>query len=145
MEKLVVELKGRDLYHDGKLLKRVDQATKGPGNEVFKIEGLPNTNGKKWISLSILAQGINEITCTASSATRLPQAKTTKKEYEFTEEEAIEVGMLQGKINDIINVAKARYVSPPDFTKNPSTMTEQERQAQIEHIKNYMKYMGYEG
>jgi hypothetical protein len=142
MEKLVVELKGRDLYHDGKLLKRIDQATKGPGNEVFKIEGLPHSNGKKTVSLSILKQGINELECTASTATnRTPKSASSKKEYELTHEEAVEIGVLQGQINDIINVAKARYVAKPDFSKDTSNMTPEEKLAFKAEIEKWMKYM----
>jgi len=137
MEKLVLTRKGNDVFYDGRKLTRVDQATKGPNNEVVKIEGLPNSNGKKWISLSLLAQGINEITCTAKVVTRHAQTSIQKPLYTLTPEETITVKDLQSQIDVIVEAAKARYIPKPNLDIDPTQMTPEEREAKIAEIMKY--------
>lgn len=137
MEKLVLMRKGNDVFFGPRKLTRVDQATKGPNNEQIKIEGLPNSNGKKWVSLSLLAQGINELTCTAKTTTRHAQTPAQKQLYTLTPEEALYVKDLQSQIDAIIEDAKARYVPKPDLDIDPSQMTPEEREAKIAEILKY--------
>jgi len=135
MEKLVLIRKDRDVYHDGTKLTRVDQSTKGAGNEVIKIEGLPNANGKKWVSLSLLAEGVNELTCTARDVTR--HAQTPSQKYVLTADEQHIVTQLQAQIDAIVNAAKARFVPKPDLNVDPSKMTPEEREAKIAEVRKY--------
>ena len=58
---LVLTRKGVDVFHDKVKLTVVAQATKGANKEVVKIDGLPGSNGQKWISLSTLKEGINNL------------------------------------------------------------------------------------
>lgn len=120
-----------EVFFEGKKLTIVAQATKGPGKEVVKIEGLPGSNGQKWISLKRLEQGINEIQCEAREV-------TVGAKYKLTAEEQARVNELQNEIDEIINAAKARYVAKPDMNIDPSKMTEAERKAKIAELKAYL-------
>lgn len=120
-----------EVFFEGKKLTIVAQATKGPGKEVVKIEGLPGSNGQKWISLKRLEQGINEIQCEAREV-------TVGAKYKLTAEEQARVNELQNEIDEIINAAKARYVAKPDLNIDPSKMTEAERKAKIAELKAYL-------
>ena len=123
-----------EVFFEGKKLTIVAQATKGPGKEVVKIEGLPGSNGQKWISLKRLEQGINEIQCEAREV-------TVGAKYKLTAEEQARVNELQAEIDEIINAAKARYVAKPDMNIDPSKMTEAERLAKIAELKAYLGLM----
>ena len=120
-----------EVFFEGKKLTIVAQATKGPGKEVVKIEGLPGSNGQKWISLKRLEQGINEIQCEAREV-------TVGAKYKLTAEEQARVNELQAEIDEIISNAKARYVAKPDMNIDPSKMTEAERLAKIAELKAYL-------
>ena len=137
MDNLVLMRKGQDVFFEGRKLTRVDQATKGPGNEVIKIEGLPNSNGKKWISLGLLKQGVNEIACAAKAMTQHTQTATPKQLYTLTVEEVATVKDLQAKIDTIIEAAKARYIPKPNLDIDPSQMTPEEREAKIAELVKY--------
>lgn len=137
MDKLILTRKGRDVYFENRKLTRVDQATKGPGNEVIKIDGLPNSNGKKWISLNLLAEGENALTCSAKVVTRHPQTASQKRNYVLTPEEDARVKVLQEQIDAIIAAAKARYIPKPDLDVDPSQMTPEQRAAKIEEVRKY--------
>ena len=137
MDKLVLIRKDRDVYFENKKLPRVDQSTKGPGNEVIKIDGLPNSNGKKWISLNLLAEGVNELTCTARDVTRHAQTPSQKRNYVLNADEQHIVTQLQAQIDAIINAAKARFIPKPDLNCDPSKMTLEEREAKAAEIRRY--------
>jgi hypothetical protein len=111
-----------EVFFEGKKLTIVAQATKGPGKEVVKIEGLPGSNGQKWISLKRLEQGINEIQCEAREV-------TVGAKYKLTAEEQTMVNEYQAKIDEIIEGAKARYIPNLDkFEKMDfSTLSDDER------------------
>lgn len=127
---LVLERKGNEVYCDGRKLTVVAQASKGPGKECVSIKGLEGSNGQKWVSLSRLAEGLNEIECTAR------EVKSSQK-YTLTAEEAQEVKELQARIDEIVAAAKARYVKKPSLDVDPSKMTEEERQAKIAELVAY--------
>lgn len=135
MEKLVLTRTGNEVFHESKKLTIVAQATKGPGNEVVKIEGLPNSNGKKWISLGLLKQGLNELTCTARDVTR--HAQPAKRNYTLTTDEDAQVKALQAQIDTIIDAAKARYVARPNLDIDVTKLTPEEKAAYIEQVKKY--------
>lgn len=137
MDKLILTRTGKDVYFEGRKLTRVDQSTKGPNNEVIKIDGLPNSNGKKWISLGLLAEGDNSLTCTARDVTRHPQTATQKRNYTLTDGETAQVKALQAQIDAIIDAAKARFVPKPDLSLDPSKMTLEERQKAVEQIMKF--------
>jgi hypothetical protein len=106
---------GKDVYHNNVKLTRVDQASKGPNNEVIKIEGLPGSNGAKWISLSKLKEGSNEIQVQG-------KVITSTGSYTLTPQEKEEVDRLTARINQIKDAARSRYVGKPKFV-DPTTMS----------------------
>ena len=103
---------GRDVFHEGTKLTRVDQATKGPGNEVIKIDGLEGSNGAKWISLSKLKEGLNEIDVKGKIV-------TNSGSYTLTQTEKDEIAKLQKRIDEIKEIGRKRYqlTKPIDLTK----------------------------
>lgn len=132
---LVLERKGNEVFCNGQKLTIVTQATKGPGKEVVKVQGLEGSNGQKWVSLSKLVEGLNEIECQGR------EVVSTQK-YTLTQEERERVNQLQSEIDSIINKAKERYVSKPNLNMDPSKLTEEERLALIDQI---TKYYGLRG
>lgn len=131
---LVLERKGMEVYCEGVKLTIVPQATKGPNKEVVKVAGLRGSNGQKWVSLSKLKEGINEVETQGREVTI-----TSTRSYQLTPEESQKVKELQSQIDKIIEGAKARYVAKPKLDVDPTKMTEEERQAKIQEI---MKYYG---
>ena len=103
---------GRDVFHEETKLTRVDQATKGPGNEVIKIDGLEGSNGAKWISLSKLQEGENEIEVKG-------KVVTNSGSYTLTQSEKDEMAKLQKRIDEIKEIGRKRYelTKPKDLTK----------------------------
>lgn len=129
---LVLTRKGNDVYHNDVKLTIVAQATKGEGKEVVKIDGLEGSNGQKWISLSRLVEGENEIECKAREV-------STSQRYTLTDDEKAEVEELQGRIDEIIANAKARYVAPIDLRKiDTAKMSEEQREATIKELQKYI-------
>lgn len=119
------------VYYNGIELKINKQASKGPGNEVVDVSKLPEANGQKWISLSRLQPGINEIECKAREI-------TTSKKYELTTEEQSRIAELQSEIDAIIENAKSRYVAKPNLNVNVAKMTAEEKAAYIVTVQNYL-------
>lgn len=123
-----------EVYYNGTKLRINKQASKGPGNEVVYIKDCPEANGQTWISLSRLHDGENEIECKAREL-------TTHNKYELTKDELSRIAELQAEIDAIKAAAKARYVEKPNFKVDISKLTEAEKQAHIEQVQNYMKYL----
>lgn len=128
---LVLERKGNEVFCQGQKLTIIAQATKGPGKEVVKVAGLEGSNGQKWVSLSKLAEGLNEIECNGREV-------TTGQKYTLTTEEKARVADLQAEIDSIIAEAKARYVAKPNLNVNPATMTEEDRLALASQLEAYI-------
>ena len=128
---LVLERKGMDVFCNGQKLTIVKQETKGPGKEVVKVQGLEGSNGQKWVSLSKLKEGINEI------ETQGREVTSTGRNYQLTEEESKKVKELQSQIDQIIEGAKARYVKKPNLMVDPSTLTEEQKLDMIERLKTW--------
>lgn len=122
---LTLTRKGNDVFHNGIKLTRVDQATKGPGNEVIKIAGLEGSNGAKWISLSKLQEGKNEVEVKGKEV-------VSGGSYTLTPAEKAEVDKLQARIDEIKAAAKARYVPKKVDT---SKMSVEELEAYIAQLR----------
>ena len=117
---------GQVVTCNGIKLTMVEQKTKGPGNEVIKIEGLEGANGQKWVSLRSLQEGLNQVN------TKGREVVATQT-YTLNMVEKAEIDKLQAKINEIKNAAKARYVATPKF-KPVNTMNAQELESYIEYL-----------
>ncbi|MFA5618399.1 MAG: hypothetical protein WDK95_16340 [Syntrophorhabdaceae bacterium] len=128
---LVLERKGLKVFHNGVELKINAQASKGPNNEVVWVGDLDEANGQKWVSLSRLNEGINEIVAKGRNVAK-------SKKYELTPQEAEEVALLQGKIDSIIEVAKARYVPKPNLNVNVDELSEEEKDELVAQLQNYL-------
>lgn len=128
---LVLERKGNEVFCQGQKLTIVAQATKGPGKEVVRVAGLEGANGQKWVSLSKLVEGINEIECNGREI-------ATSQKYTLNEEEKARVAELQAEIDSIIANAKARYVAKPNMNRDITKMSEAERLALASQLEAYI-------
>lgn len=128
---IILERKGAEVYCNGLKLKINTQASKGPGKEVVSIEGLEGNNGQKWISLSRLHEGINEIETSARQI-------SSYQRYNLTPEESARVKELQSEIDSIIENAKKRYVTKPNLNININNMTQAEKEAKAEELERYI-------
>ena len=128
---LVLERKGNEVFCEGQKLTIVAQATKGPGKEVVKVAGLEGSNGQKWVSLSKLAEGLNEVECNGREV-------ASSQKYTLTAEEKAHVAKLQAEIDSIITEAKARYVAKPNLNVDPSKMSEADRLALASQLEAYI-------
>lgn len=117
---LVLERRGQEVFYQGRKLTIVAQASKGDNKEVVKIEGLEGSNGQKWVSLTKLKEGINEVET---------QGKVmNSKKYVLTLEETQQIEALQAQIDAIIENAKKRYVPHKDI-----------KEMSIEELENFIK------
>ena len=128
---IVLERIEDKVYFEGIELKINNQETKGPNKEVVSIDGLPGSNGQKWVSLSKLTQGLNEIETKKHE-------RSTSKRYELTEDEQRQVNEYQAKIDAIIEGAKSRYVEKPNLNFNAQNATSDEVKRQIELLNKYI-------
>lgn len=87
------------VFYNDRKLTIVAQATKGPGKEVVKIEGLPGSDGAKWISLNKLSLGENDI---------VPVKREVAGGYSLTDDEKARIDELQGEIDAIKERARKR-------------------------------------
>lgn len=127
---------GNAVFCNGQALTINAQASKGPGKEVVYIEGLPGSNGAKWISLSKLQEGTNELHPKAQVRDGAGQ-KSSKLDYTLTEAENQEIAGLQKRYDEIIEAAKARYVPKPDLDVKIEDLSLDEKLAKLEEIKKY--------
>lgn len=126
---LVLVRNGNEVYHNDTKLTIVEQATKGPGKEVVKIDGLDGSNGQKWMSLSKLDEGKNEVSCKGREV-------TSTGSYTLNPAEKAEVDQLQARIDEIKNAAKARYVPK---SVDPAKMSAEELEAYITKLRQSLK------
>ena len=122
---------GRTVTCKGQKLTMVEQASKGPGNEVIKIEGLEGANGAKWISLSKLQEGLNQVN------TKGKEVVATQS-YTLNMVEKAEIDKLQARINEIKEQARKRYVAKPQFV-DPTGLTKEQREQKALEIEKYLK------
>lgn len=132
MTTLVLERRGFEVFFEGRKLTVIAQASKGAGKEVVKIDGLPGSNGQKFVSLSKLVEGYNELDCQAKATTK----QAPKQQYVLTAEEQAQVdelqaqiGGLQAQIDAIIDAARARYIPNIDLSCDISQMSDAQREA----------------
>lgn len=136
MEKLFINRKGNLVYDEnGKLLTINEQKTKGPGNEVIKIEGMKNSNGQKWISLSKVKEGENWFECKKSNR---KLSNVSEVLYELNADEENEIEYFQNQIDEIIETAKARYVKKPNLNIKIAELSMEEKQKHIEELERYL-------
>lgn len=131
---LVLERKGNEVFCNGCKLTINPQASKGPGKEVVKVEGLEGSNGQKWVSLARLKEGINNIETQGREI-------SSYQRYTLTQEEKDEIKMHQDAIDKIIEVAKSRFVVKPNFKLDPTKMTEEQREAEVAKLEAYLRML----
>ena len=148
MQKLILVRKGSEVYYNDVALTINAQASKGPGNEVVKVEGLQEANGQKWISLNRLVEGTNELTLQGRSVTRGTKAKVAKVDYILNIVECDEVtklneqiAKLEAQVEAIKDAARARFVPKPNFDIDPSTLDESGRADMIAQVEKWMDFM----
>lgn len=127
---IVLTRRGNEVFFGNQKLTINPQQTKGPNKEVVKIEGLPGTNGQKWVSLTRLVEGDNELECQGREV-------TITKKYVLTKEEQEEVNRLQARIDEIVEGAKKRYIPKPNLNVDPAKLTKEQKASLIEQIKQY--------
>lgn len=133
---------GNEVFYENKKLTIVAQATKGPGKEVVKIEGLPESNGQKWVALSKLKEGLNELECQGREVTSSGGGRS----YILTEEEQKRVNELKAEMDSIIEAAKARFVkrpkllgmTPGQMLLAVSKMTDEEKKAAVQELEAWL-------
>ena len=133
LKMLKLERIGDKVYHNGVELTIVPQSSKGEGHEQVKILGIPEANGREWISLKKLQEGENIF-----SEIELKKRESTKN-YELTEDEQKLVDEYHAKIAEIIEAAKARYVKPvKQAKKSINQMNPDELQEHIAHLQSLL-------
>lgn len=134
MENKLYVFRDGNFVYDGasRILTINKQETKGPGNEVVKIEGLAHSNGQKWLSLSKIKEGDNWVECKKANRT------LSTKAYELTADEEAEVEELQKRINALIAAATARYVKKPNLNIKIAELTADEKAKHIEELEKYL-------
>lgn len=103
---LVLERRGDCVYHEGRKLTIVKQASKGENQEVVKIEGLPGSNGCKWKYLKKLQEGENII------PDEELVSRNTGSSLRLTVEEQARIAELQKEIDAIKENARKRSSKP---------------------------------
>ena len=132
-DKLYVFRDGNFVYDGASRILTINkQETKGPGNEVVKIEGLAHSNGQKWLSLSKIKEGDNWVECKKSNRT------LSTASYQLTADEKAEIEKHQKVIDVIIQAAKDRYVKKPNLNVKLSEMTNTQKQKHIEELEMYL-------
>lgn len=114
-------------------LKVNKQQTKGEGKEVVDIEKIVGENYQKWVSLSKLNIGENEIELK-------PRKQLTIEKYSLTKEEEEEIKQLENRINEIKENARKRYIPKVDFTKiDVEKLSEEQKVELMEKLEKYLE------
>lgn len=113
------------VFYNDRKLTIVAQATKGPGKEVVKIEGLPGSDGAKWISLNKLSMGENDI---------VPVKREIAGGYSLTDEEKARIDELQGEIDAIKERARKRNANKGSLKTFDEIMAMDEK-SRVEYIR----------
>lgn len=107
------------------------QASKGPNHEVVDISKVVGDNYQKWLSMSLIPNN------TTTQIELKDRKIVDTQKYVLTQEEKEEVEELQNRINEIIEVAKSRYV--PTTHKDIHKMSIEELERYIEMKKSQLK------
>lgn len=114
-------------------LKVNKQQSKGEGKEVVDIEKIVGENYQKWVSLSKLNIGENEIELK-------PRKQLTIEKYSLTKEEQEEITQLENRINEIKENARKRYIPKVDFTKiDIEKLSEEQKVELMEKLEKYLE------
>lgn len=131
---------GCEVYCGEKKLTIVKQETKGAGKEVVKIDGLQGSNGKKWLSLKLLQEGLNVI------SDDMLVKRVISKGYELTDEEQSkidelnsQIDELDNQINKIIEIAKIRYVEAHKEMKISIPRKKNTNKMNVVELENYIE------
>ena len=103
MKKVEIVKNGYEVMVDGIKCKVIKQESKGANKEVVDIEKAVGTDWQKYISLSKLVEGSQDVQLK-------PRKVVDSKNYTLTEDEKTQIEELQAQIDAIIENAKARYV-----------------------------------
>jgi phage host-nuclease inhibitor protein Gam len=140
--KLILVRKGNEVFCNDIKLYINEQKTKndGKGAPVVKIEGLPNSNGQKWISLNKLNEGENIIEAKGANRTSSNNKKyiLTPDEQKIVNELQSEIDKLQSEMNSIIEKAKERYVPIPDLKADINSLSQEERIKLVGSLESYL-------
>lgn len=147
MSTITLVRKGSEVYHNDIKLTINAQASKGPGNEVVKVEGIQEANGAKWVSLSRLKEGPNELTLQGKARTsKAPVAP--KVEYVLNKDEAkivddidLQMAKLMAKKQEIIDKASERFVPKPNFDIDISELDDEAKQDLYDQVDAWMKFV----
>ena len=137
---------GDEVYCDDKKLTIVKQSSKGEGKEVVKIEGLlGNNGGKKYLSLNKLSEGENIIDDNQLLGRELsPKYELTEDEQKQVDEYTHQIEEIQSKIDNIIEIAKERFVPPTKSSKKSPQQSLEKivksmgREKAIEYLKSLL-------
>ncbi|NLL64076.1 MAG: hypothetical protein GX241_07620 [Ruminococcaceae bacterium] len=139
--KLILVRRGNEVFCNDIKLYINEQRTKndGKGAPVVKIEGLPNSNGQKWISLNKLNEGENVIEAKGANRTSSKNKYIlTPDEQKIVNELQSEIDKLQSKMNSIIEKAKERYVPIPDLKVDINSLSQEERIKLLGSLESYL-------
>lgn len=124
MEDIIIMItltrKENEVFCNGQKLQIIPQASKGPGNEAVRIEGLPGANGRKWIMLKSLDEGDNTIEVESLHRTKSDRSQNIS----LTDTERAEIQAHKDAIEAImVNARKrqARYSNPLSLTNDELT------------------------
>ncbi len=131
---LTLTRQGNDIFYNDTKLTINKQASKGKGNEVVKIEGLPEANGAKWISLSRVKEGTHDYEVQG-------RIVTSTGSYTLTPEEKAEVDKLQARIDEIKSAAKARHTPKFKFLSNFefNALTKEQQDDYADRLESYIE------
>lgn len=129
--KIEVIRKDYEILVNGVVCKVNKQSSKGPNHEVVDISKVVGDNYQKWLSLSLIPNN------TTTQIELKDRKIVDTQKYVLTEEEKEEVETLQSRINEIIEVAKSRYV--PTTHKDIHKMSIEELERYIEMKKSQLK------
>lgn len=128
MKKVEIVKNGYEVMVDGIACKVIKQESKGTNKEVVDIEKAVGTDWQKYISLSKLVEGSQEVELK-------PRKVVDSKNYTLTEDEKTQVANLQAQIDAIIDAAKARYVAPSKVNlNNINSLTTEQKLALIAQL-----------
>lgn len=126
----------RIFYIDGENkieLKVNKQQSKGEGKEVVDIEKVVGENYQKWVSLSKLNIGENEVELK-------PRKQLTIEKYSLTKEEEEEIKQLENRINEIKENARKRYIPKVDFSKiDVEKLTDEQKIELMGKLEKYLE------
>lgn len=121
--------KGNKVYFGEKELTINPQSTKGQNKEVVSLKGIEGTNGQKWISLSKLKEGENNIEC---------QGREVTSSVQYLPEEVEELERLEKRIKEIKEKAKLRKPIKIDLNMDITKLNDDQKQSMIVYLTQHL-------